>query len=101
MTEYSLYSNIILNSIFCHFYQLILSNIYTLKINISSYSKDCEILIFGELCNDLTKLLPNIKVCYLSKEINHKIIAPSTCKIIYFKNKKKIKLMKQFNEGNK
>ena len=78
-----------------------LSNIYTLKINISSYSKDCEILIFGELCNDLTKLLPNIKVCYLSKEINHKIIAPSTCKIIYFKNKKKIKLMKQFNEGNK
>ena len=89
--------NIIATDNICKF----LSNIYTLKINISSYSKDCEILIFGELCNDLTKLLPNIKVCYLSKEINHKIIAPSTCKIIYFKNKKKIKLMKQFNEGNK
>ena len=77
-----------------------------------SYSEDQQVAVSNRLLtgfihysnnntNDLTKLLPNIKVCYLSKEINHKIIAPSTCKIIYFKNKKKIKLMKQFNEGNK
>ena len=76
-----------------------LSNIYNLKIDISSYSRDldpnCEILIFCELCSDLTKLLPNIKACYLSneKEINHEITAPSTCEIIYFENIKKIKFM--------
>ena len=83
-----------------------LSNIYTLKINISSYSRDldpnCEILIFYELCSDLTKLLPNIKVCYLSneKEINHTIIAPSTCEIIYFENIKKNKLMNEYEEDD-
>ena len=95
--------NIVANDNICKF----LSNIYTLKIYISSYSRDldpnCEILIFYELCSDLTKWLPNIKVCYLSneKEINHTIIAPSACEIIYFENIKKNKLMKQFNEGNK
>ena len=90
--------NIVANNNICKF----LSNIYTLKINISSYSKyldpNCEILIFYELFSDLTKMLPNIKVCYLSKEINHKITAHSTCKIIYFENIKKIKLLKEFNE---
>jgi len=87
--------NIVSTDNICEF----LSNIYTLKINLSSYSRDldpnCEILIFDELCNDLTK---NIKVCYLSKERNYTIKAPSTCEIIYVENKKKIKLMKEFNE---
>ena len=92
--------NIVANDNICKF----LSNIYTLKINISSYSRhlypNCEILIFYELCSDLTKLLPNIKVCYLSneKEINHTIIAPSACEIIYFENIKKNKLMNEYEE---
>jgi hypothetical protein len=86
--------NIVTTDNICKF----LSNIYTLKINISSYSRDCEILIFSQLYNDFTYLLPNIKTCYISKEINHKINLPSTCEIIYFENIKKIKLMKQFNE---
>jgi Leucine-rich repeat (LRR) protein len=72
-----------------------ISNIYDLKIYISSYSRqldpNCEILIFYELCGDLTKLSPNIKTCYLSKEKNHQIInVPSTCEIIYFENKKRL-----------
>jgi Leucine-rich repeat (LRR) protein len=65
-----------------------LSNIYDLKIDISSYSNhldpNCEILIFYKLYGDLTKLLPNIKTCYLSKEKNHTIIVPSSYEIIYF-----------------
>ena len=94
--------NIVASDNICKF----LSNIYTLKIYISSYSRDldtnCEILIFYELCSDLTKLLPNIKVCYLSneKEINHTIIAPSTCEIIYFENIKKNKLMNEYEEDD-
>jgi Leucine-rich repeat (LRR) protein len=75
-----------------------LSNIYTLKINISSYSRDCEILIFSQLYNDFTYLLPNVKTCYISKEINHTITAPSTCEIIYFENIKKIKLMNGYDD---
>ncbi len=81
-----------------------LSNIYDLKIYISSYSRhldpNCEILIFFELCSDLTKLSPNIKTCYLSNEKNHQINVPSMCEIIYFENKKKIKLMQEYNELN-
>ncbi len=87
--------NIVATDNICKF----LSNIYTLKINLSSYSSDfdpnCEIIIFSELYSNLTKLLPNIKLCYLSKEKNPKINVPSECEIIYFEN---IKLMKQFNE---
>ena len=90
--------NIVANNNICDF----LSTIYTLKINMSSYSRhldsNCEILIFSQLYSDFTYLLPNIKIFYLSKEINHKINVPSECKIIYFENIKKIKLMKQFNE---
>jgi hypothetical protein len=39
-------------------------------------------------------------VCYLSneKEINHTIIAPSTCEIIYFENIKKNKLMNGYDD---
>jgi Leucine-rich repeat (LRR) protein len=81
-----------------------LSNIYDLKIYISSYSShlepNCEILIFTELCGDLTKLSPNIKTCYLSKEKNHQIKVPSTCEIIYFENKKKIKLMNGYYDND-
>ena len=81
-----------------------LSNIYDLKIYISSYSShmdpNCEILIFYELCSDLTKLLPNIKTCYLSKEKNHQINVPSTCEIIYFENIKKNKLMNEYDDDD-
>jgi Leucine-rich repeat (LRR) protein len=88
-------TNIIANSIYDF-----ISNIYDLKIYISSYSRqldtNCEILIFYELCGDLTKLSPNIKTCYLSKEKNHQIInVPSTCEIIYFENIKKIELTQE------
>ena len=92
-------TNITANSIYDF-----LSNIYDLKIYISSYSShldpNCEILIFYELCDNLTKLSSNIKTCYLSKEkeINHQIIVPSTCEIIYFENKKMIELMQEYNE---
>ena len=80
--------NIVATDNICKF----LSNIYTLKINLSSYSSDfdpnCEIIIFSELYSHLTKLVPNIKLCYLSKEKNPKINVPSECEIIYFENKK-------------
>jgi Leucine-rich repeat (LRR) protein len=76
-----------------------LSNIYDLKINTTSYSShldsNCEIIIFSQLYDDLTTLLPNIKTCYASKEMNYKINVPSTCEIIYFENKNHIKLMKE------
>ena len=82
--------NIVANNNICDF----LSNIYTLKIDISSYSRyldiNCEILILYQLYSDLTKLLLNIKVCYLSKEITHNINIPSKCEIIYFENIKRL-----------
>ena len=96
--------NIATNSITTNRIYNFLSNIYYLKIYISSYSRDlnpnCEILIFYELCSDLTKLLPNIKTCYLSKEKNHQINVPSTCEIIYFENIKKNKLMNEYDDDD-
>jgi len=90
--------NIVAADNICEF----ISNIYTLKINLSSYSSDfdpnCEIIIFSELFSHLTKLLPNIKLCYLSKERNHKINVPSECEIIYFENIKKNKLMNGYDD---
>jgi Leucine-rich repeat (LRR) protein len=96
--------NIATNNITANKIYDFLSNIYDLKIYISSYSShmdpNCEILIFYELCSDLTKLLPNIKTCYLSKEKNHQINVPSTCEIIYFENIKKNKLMYGYNDDD-
>ena len=88
--------NIVAADNICEF----LSNIYTLKINLSSYSRDCEILILSHLYSDFTYMLPNIKMCYISKEINHTITAPSTCEIIYFENIKKNKLMNGYADDD-
>ena len=96
--------NIATNNITANKIYDFLSNIYDLKIYISSYSRqldpNCEILIFYELCGDLTRLSPNIKTCYLSKEKNHQFKVYSTCQIIYFENIKKIELMKEYNDDD-
>ena len=86
--------NILANNNICDF----ISNIFTLTINDSSYSSvdpNCEILIFSQLYNDLTKLSPNLKTIYLSTKIKNQIInLPPNCKIIYFENKKCLNTIK-------